>query len=107
MSGLMKLTQPIPKLAERMKYVKDFPPTIIRAIGGLEVLGAIGVVLPALTGILPWLTPLAAEGLVMTMLGAAATHVRRKEYANIVTNIVLLALAAFVIYGRFVAVPLG
>ena len=77
MTGLMKLTQPIPKLAERMKYVSDFPPTIIRVIGLLE------------------------------MLGAAATHVRRHEYANIVTNIVLLALAAFVIYGRFVAVPLG
>jgi len=63
-------------------------------------LGAIGLVLPALTGILPWLTPLAALGLVLLMIGAAFTHLRRKEYGNIAINAVLLVLAAFVVYGR-------
>jgi len=89
-----------------MGYVKDFSPNTIRAIGAVEVLGAIGVVLPMLTGILPWLTPLAAAGLALTMVGAMATHFRRKEYPMILINLVLLALAAFVIYGRFVAFPL-
>jgi hypothetical protein len=56
---------------------------------------------------LPWLTPLAAAGLVLNMIGAAVTHVRRHEYPMIVGNLFLLALAAFVVYGRLVAVPLS
>jgi uncharacterized membrane protein YphA (DoxX/SURF4 family) len=106
MAGIAKATQPIEKLSERMGYVKDFPPTIIRLIGTAEVLAAIGLVLPALTGIVPTLTPVAAGGLVLVMLGAVVTHFRRKEYPAIGFNLVLLALAAFVVYGRFVAVPL-
>lgn len=104
-SGLSKLVQSYAQLAERMGYVKDFSPRVMRAIGTWEILGAIGVVLPALTGILPWLTPAAAFGLAVNMGGAMATHLRRKEYPMIVANLVLLALAAFVVYGRLVAVP--
>ena len=89
-----------------MAYVNDFTPGVMRAIGAWEVLGAIGVVLPAWTGILPWLTPLAAAGLAVNMGGAMSTHLRRKEYPMIVANLVLLALAAFVVYGRLVVVPL-
>jgi hypothetical protein len=74
----------------------------VRIIGSLEVLGAIGIVLPALTGIVPWLTPLAALGLVLTMIGAALSHLRRTEYANFAVNGVVLALVA---YGRFFVVP--
>lgn len=106
MAGFAKMTQPIEKLAQRMGYVNDFPPIVIRLIGAAEVLASIGLVLPALTGIVPTLTPLAASGLVLVMLGAMATHFRRKEYPGIAINLVLLALAAFVAYGRFVAVPL-
>lgn len=105
-AGAAKLTMPYAKQTERMGYVKDFSPATIRAIGALEVLGALGVVLPALTGILPWLTPTAAVGLGLVMLGAIATHLRRRENSLIVVNLVLLALAASVAYGRFVAVPL-
>ena len=105
-SGLSKLTQPYEKLAQQMGYVNDFSPNTIRAIGATEVLGAVGVVLPALTDILPWLTPTAAVGLGLVMLGAMATHFRRKEYPMILINLVLLALAIFVAYGRFVAEPL-
>ena len=103
MVGFGKMTQPYEKLAKRMGYANDFSPNIIRGIGLLETLGAIGVVLPVLTGILPWLTPVAAIGLVLTMLGAMATHLRRKEPQMLVVNLVLLSLAAFVAYGRFVA----
>jgi uncharacterized membrane protein YphA (DoxX/SURF4 family) len=106
MSGFMKLTQPIEKLAEQMKYVNDFPSTVIRLIGGAELLAATGLILPALTGIAPTLTPLAAGGLALIMVGAMATHFRRREYSMIAFNLVLFALAAFVVYGRFVAVPL-
>jgi hypothetical protein len=89
-----------------MTYVEDFSPNTVRLIGGLELLAAIGLILSALTGILPILTPLAAVGLVLTMIGAMLTHLRRHEPAAMVFNLVLLALAAFVAYGRFVLVPL-
>lgn len=105
-SGLSKLTQPYERLAQQMGYVNDFSPNTIRAIGAAEILGALGVVLPALTDILPWLTPTAAVGLALVMLGAMATHFRRKEYPMMLINLVLLAFAVFVAYGRFVAEPL-
>ncbi|MFQ5342775.1 MAG: DoxX family protein [Anaerolineae bacterium] len=105
MAGGMKATRPKEKLAENMAWVNDFSAGTIRLIGILEVLGAIGVVLPKLTGILPWLTPTAAVGLVLTMIGAALTHLRRGENSNIVMNAVLLVMAAFVAYGRFVVLP--
>jgi hypothetical protein len=63
-------------------------------------------VLPALTGILPWLTPVAAALLALVMLLAALFHVPRREYQNIGANVVLLLLVAFIAYGRFVLVPL-
>lgn len=96
MAGLMKATQPKQKLAENMAWVEDFSAQQIKAIGILEVLGAIGVILPVLTDILPWLTPLAAGGLVLTMAVAAWVHFRRNEYPNIAVNGVLLILAAIV-----------
>ena len=106
MVGAMKITQPKEKMAERAPYTEDFSQDTLRRIGVLEVLGAIGVVLPALTRILPWLTPVAAVGLALTMLGAMRTHLRRGEYQSIVVNVILLALAVFVAYGRLVAEPI-
>ena len=107
MAGIMKVTQPIDRLETRMGWVKDVGPRGVRLIGSLEILGAIGLILPAVTGILPWLTPVAAVGFVLTMVGAMITHGRRGEYSNIGANLVLLVLALFVVYGRFVIVPLS
>ncbi len=109
MAGIMKLTQPLDKLEARMGWVELINPRrLVRGIGLLEVLGALGVILPAVTGILPILTPLAAAGLVLTMIGALSLHViRRDALANAMPSIVLLLLTAFVIYGRMVAVPLA
>jgi uncharacterized membrane protein YphA (DoxX/SURF4 family) len=104
-AGATKLSQPKEKLAKNMAWVEDSSQPTVRLIGALEVLRAVGVVLPALTGILPWLTPLAALGLVLTMIGAALTHLRRKEHGGIAVNAVLLILAAFVAYGRFFVLP--
>ena len=105
MSGATKLSQPKEKLLKNMAWVQDFSQPTLRIIGALEVLGAIGVVLPVLTGIVPWLTPLASLGLVLTMIGAALTHLRRTEFGGIAVNAVLLILAAFVAYGRFFVLP--
>src|SRR5215213_7092479 len=104
-AGATKLSQPKEKLAENMAWVEDFSQPTVRIIGALEVLGAIGIVLPELTGVLPWLTPLAALGLVLTMIGGALTHLRRAEYGGIAVTAVLLMLAAFVAYGRFFVLP--
>lgn len=107
LAGFMKLTQPKEKLAARMGWVNDFSPTIVRLIGLVELLGGIGLVVPMATGILPFLTPIAAIGFVLDMLGAIATHLRRREYPMIIGNLVLLALALFVAYGRFALVPVS
>ena len=107
MSGVMKMTQPRERLQTNLKWVEDFSDSSVKGIGALEFLGAIGLILPFLTGILPVLTPLAAVGLVLVMGGAIVTHLRRGEAPMTVVNLVLLALAAFVVYGRFVAAPYG
>ena len=107
MAGIMKVTQPIDRLETRMEWVKDVGPRGVPLIGSLEILGAIGLILPAVTGILPWLTPVAAAGLALTMVGAMITHGRRGEYSSIGANLVLLVLALFVVYGRFVIVPIS
>ena len=107
MAGAMKVTQPIDKLEGRMGWVKDFGSRGVRLIGALEILGAIGLLLPAVTGILPWLTPLAAVCLALTMIGAMTVHGRRGEYSQIGINVLLLVLTLFVAYGRFVIVPIS
>jgi len=100
-SGVMKVAQPKERLAPRMPYVEDFPDGAIKTIGALEILAAIGLILPAATGIAPVLTPLAATGLVLLMIGAMITHGRRREFQSIPVNAVLLILAAVVAWGRF------
>ena len=104
-AGASKLSQPKENLLKNMAWVEDFSQPAVRLIGTAEALGAIGVVVPALTGIVPWLTPLAALGLVLLMVGAALTHLRRKEYSNIAINAALLVLATLVAYGRFFILP--
>ena len=100
-AGFMKATAPKEKLAESMDWVEDFSPATIKLIGVVEILGAIGLVLPAALDIAPALTPLAASGLTLTMVLAALTHLRRKEHQMIVVNVVLGALALFVAIMRF------
>ena len=101
-AGLMKITQPKKKLADSgMGWTEDFGDGAVKAIGALEVLGALGLILPAVFDVATVLVPIAATGLALLMLGAAVTHARRKESQMIVANVVLFALAAFVAWGRF------
>jgi len=100
MAGGMKLFQPKEKLATNMAWVEDFSQTTVRVIGLLEVLGAIGLILPLALKIWPILTGVAAVGLVLTMIGAAITHIRRGEMTLLAPPIVLGLLAAFVAVGR-------
>lgn len=105
-AGLLKVTQPKAKLVTTLGWVENFSQPAVHMIGALEVLGGIGLLAPAVTGILPWLTPVAAAGLALTMVGAIVTHLRRQEYSAIAGNIVLLVLALFIAYGRWVLAPL-
>ncbi len=110
MAGIMKVMKSKAEIAEtgeRMAWVEDFSPNTIKIIGALELAGGLGLVFPWLLNILPILTPLAGVGLVLTMVGAAVTHLKRQEYSAIVPNMVLLAMVAFVAYGRFVLVPIA
>lgn len=101
-AGAMKLTQPKEKLAASgMAWVDAFSPGAVKAIGALELLAAIGLIVPGLVGVAPVIVPLAATGLVAIMVGAAITHARRKETQMIGVNLVLLVLALVVAIARF------
>jgi uncharacterized membrane protein YphA (DoxX/SURF4 family) len=101
-SGLMKLVVPKDKLVTAGQgWAQDYSQTNIRLIGLVEVLGAVLLVLPAALHIAPILVPLAAVGLALVMVGAIVVHARRKEPMNIAVNVVLIALAVFVAWGRF------
>jgi uncharacterized membrane protein YphA (DoxX/SURF4 family) len=91
----------------RMSWVTSVGRDRLRIIGVLEVLGAIGVVLPAVTGVLPWLVPVAAAFLALLMAIAVVFHARRPgETSNMVFNLVLGVLALCVAIGRSVISPL-
>lgn len=99
--GLLKLTQPKAKLRQSMAWVEDFTAERVKTIGGLELLAAIGLLLPGWTGILSWLTPLAATGLVILMVLATLTHRRRQENQMLPVTVVIGVVAAFVAIFRF------
>ena len=101
-SGSVKLFVPKDKLvASGQGWAQDVSANSVRLIGVAEILGAIGLIVPALVHIAPILVPLAAIGLALVMVGAAVVHARRNEIPNVVVNVVLLALAVFLAWARF------
>ncbi len=106
-SGAMKLTQPLATLAASMPWTADVPGELVRLIGLAEVLGALGLVVPAATRILPRLTPLAATGLTLVMALASAFHLARGEATMLPVTLVLAALLAFVAWGRATRAPVA
>ena len=100
-AGTFKLVRPKEKLVLQQPWAEDFTPMQLRAIGAAEVLGALGLILPRVTGILPVLTSVAAFAIVALQVGAIVTHVRRKE--TIIPNVVIILLALVVGIGWLVA----
>ena len=88
-----------------MGWAEMFPPIFIKIISILEILGAVGVILPSLTGIYPMLTPLAAQGLFFIMVGAFGTHVIRGEWSSLFQPLLLALMAVAVTYGRWKLLP--
>jgi hypothetical protein len=104
-TGITKLVFPIPMLEAQMPL--QLPGWFLRFLGIAECLGALGMILPGLLRIRPWLTPLAACGLVAIMIGATTYTVRFEGVAPAALPLVAGILAAFVAYGRFRLRPLG
>jgi uncharacterized membrane protein len=102
-AGANKLLIPQEKLAKAPGggWVLDFSAGFVKALGAVEILGAVGLILPTLLDIAPVLVPLAALGLALIMTGAVITRIRRHEFKFMVADLAYLALAGFVAWGRF------
>jgi uncharacterized membrane protein YphA (DoxX/SURF4 family) len=102
MAGAMKLGQSKDELlaSGSMDWTEDFAPGQIKGIGMLEVLAAIGLTVPSALDVVPVLTALAATGVVLLMIGAAAIHLRRGEQPMVLANILIAGLALFVAIER-------
>ncbi|MFI7636879.1 DoxX family protein [Nonomuraea sp. NPDC049400] len=101
MSGLEKATQPWDKLTGKYPWMGDVPQAVVRLIAVPELLGAVGLIVPAATGIAPILTPIAATGLAILAILATAMHILRKERSGIAVTVVLFLLTAIVAWARF------
>lgn len=102
-AGGLKVVRPREQLVAsgNFDWMKDTSDAGVKAVGAVEVLGALGLILPELTGIAPILTPIAAVGLVVVQIGAIRVHLTRNERQPLPANGILLLLAAFVAVGRF------
>lgn len=102
-SGLAKSTQSKERMiAAGQTGVAPFPLPVIRVVAALEILGAIGLIVPWLTGIAPVLTPIAAVCLAVVMVGAAISHASLREYRQVIgVNTPIFLACLFVAVGRF------
>lgn len=108
MAGATKLMSGSAELvAMGMGWAENAPFLLIKFIGLAEVAGALGLILPSATRIMPYLTKLAAAGLAVIMVLAAGVHIFRGEFEVVPVNLVLFALAAFVIWGRTNKAPIA
>ncbi len=106
-AGAMKLALPLADLQASLPWAADVPGALVRLIGLAEVLGALGLVLPAATRVRPRLTPLAAAALALAMALATLFHLVRGEFSMVPATLVLGAGLAFVAWGRAVRLPVA
>jgi uncharacterized membrane protein YphA (DoxX/SURF4 family) len=101
MAGFAHAFTPIDELARTAHWAADAPVALVRFIGVMELLGALGVILPRATGVAKYLTPLAAIGLAAIMVLAIGVHLGRGEVSSIWMHPIVIAVAAFVAWGRW------
>jgi DoxX-like family len=106
-AGAFKLTAPIAAVAAALPFAGDFPVWLVRGVGIVDLAGGIGILLPALTRILPRFTPAAAIGCMMVQVLAIALHTSRREFSVLPLNATLLVLAAYVLWGRARLAPIA
>jgi uncharacterized membrane protein len=104
--GLLMVMRSRERLLRVAGWVEDFPEWVVTTTGVLELLGAVGVVLPGVLGVAGVLVPVAALGLVVLLIGAIATHLLRGEQDEVGVPVALLIAAAVVAAGRLSAWPL-
>lgn len=104
-AGGLKVVRPREQLVAsgRLDWMKDHSDAAVKAVGAVEIVGALGVILPEATGIARILAPIAAVGLVIVQIGAMRVHLTRNERQPLPINVILLLLAAFVAVGRSVS----
>ncbi|WP_150460892.1 DoxX family protein [Nesterenkonia ebinurensis] len=88
------------KLGKNQHWVDDFPEAVLKGIGVIKICAAAGLILPVIFDTAIWLVPLAAMGLMMFMTGAAAVRVVRREWQYFAGDLLFIALAGFVAWGR-------
>ena len=106
-AGINHGIRPLSDAVQTSPWIAALPPALVRFIGFAELAAAFGLVLPAATRVLPWLTPVAAVGLALIMLLAIPFHISRGEANVIGLHIVVAALALFVAWGRFRRAPIA
>ncbi|MFC3499799.1 DoxX family protein [Micromonospora krabiensis] len=106
--GTTKMFVPKQKLAALRggEWTRQASVGFIRTIGVLELLAAVGLILPAVLDIAPFMVALTAACWVLLMLGAAIIHVRLNQFTLVMVNVGYLALASFIAWGRFILEPL-
>ena len=106
MTGITKVMTPYQDLAEHFQWVRLCSPRVVSAVGVLEILGGLGLVIPTAFNIRPSLTLIAAFGLLLTMCGAMFVHLFLGETSWVILNIALGSMASFIIYGRLRLAPI-
>jgi hypothetical protein len=101
--GISKTFVPKKKLSDTHggEWTEDVSGGFVKTLGGLEILAAAGLILPALTGVVPVMVPVTAVCWVLLMVGAMITHGRLNQYKLVMLNVAYLALALFIAWGRF------
>ena len=105
--GATKLFQPIEQVSAMWPWTGQIPIELVKFTGIIDLLGAIGLILPALLRIKPILTPMAAIGTLALMICASIFHISRGEASQIAPNIVFASIAIFIAWGRFKKVPVS
>jgi hypothetical protein len=104
-SAAVKILRPHDKIVETMEWATGWAPWRVKALGIIEILGAVGIIVPPLVGIAPVLGPIAAVGLVLYQVAAISVHVRRHDDPKgLLPNVILLVAALFVAVVRFAGV---
>ncbi|MFZ3454053.1 DoxX family protein [Arthrobacter sp. 7Tela_A1] len=103
--GVMRLVQPYDKLVRVLRWPADYPAWAVKLIGLAEILGALGLIIPAAADVAPVLTPVAACALAVMMAGAVVVHLRRRERQRVALPCILLAVNVFIAIGRFGPYP--
>lgn len=103
-AGVMKFIMPVEEMTKQMPSMSG---AFLHFIGGAEILGGLGLLLPGLLRVRPGLTPLAAAGLLIIMIGAVVVSFQIGGIAAAGIPLVVALLLAFIAYGRWRLAPLG